>query len=98
MTHTFDTRKRIAIEVPSAEVGFVLEQRLSHLHPCLVGYRSDWRVELVDDEDDFDEIVATIRHWLRDERLPGTRVHVDGAVHFVPAPMAGIRMAAAGSR
>jgi hypothetical protein len=63
MTHAFDTRKRIAIDVH-----------------------------------DFDEIVAAIRRWLRDERPPGTRVHVDVAAHFVPAPMARIRMAVAGSR
>jgi hypothetical protein len=77
------TSVRIGIMAPDAATAFVLEKRLSHLRPTSIGRHEGWVVELDDDQDRYDEIVAAVRHWLREIGLAATEVHVDGRVERV---------------
>jgi len=54
------TVQRVAIAAPDGETAFLLEKRLSHLRPTTVGTRDGWFVELDDDGDRLDEIVAAV--------------------------------------
>jgi hypothetical protein len=74
---------RIGITAPDATSAFALEKRLSHLRPTSVGHSDAWIVELEDDEDRHDEIVAAVRHWLCDIDLESTELHVNGAVEQI---------------
>jgi hypothetical protein len=77
------TSVRIGITAPDATTAFALEKRLRHLRPTSVGHSDAWVVELEDDEDRHDEIVAAVRHWLRDIDLESTEIHVDSAVEQI---------------
>jgi hypothetical protein len=86
MTTTSGASIRIRIEAPDADSALGLERRLAHLTPTSVGHDGRWLVELDDDGDRLDEIVAAVRHWLGDSGLAKTAVHVDGVVRHVSAP------------
>ena len=74
---------RIGIRAPDAATAFALEKRLSHLRPTSIGRHEGWIVELDDDQDRHDEIVAAVRHWLREIGLNATEVFVDGKAERV---------------
>ena len=84
MTDQFGTQ-RIAVHAPDARTALALERRLSHLEPTSVGRHDSWIVELDDDGDRLDEVLAAVRHWLREEGLESTSVNVDGVVHQIDA-------------
>jgi hypothetical protein len=77
------TSVRIGIMAPDAATAFALEKRLSHLRPTSIGRHEGWIVELDDDQDRYDEIVAAVRHWLREIGLDATEIHVDGRIERV---------------
>lgn len=77
---------RIRIEAPDADSAMALERRLAHLTPTTVGRDGDWLVELVDDGERLDEILAAVKHWLGEAGLAKTTVHVDGTIRHVTAP------------
>lgn len=74
---------RIGIMAPDAATAFALEKRLSHLRPTSIGRHDGWVVELDDDQDRYDEILAAVRHWLRETGLDATDIHVDGRTERV---------------
>ena len=77
------TSVRIGISAPDAATAFALEKRLSHLRPTSIGRHEGWVVELDDDQERYDEIVAAVRHWLREVGLDATEIHVDGRIERV---------------
>jgi hypothetical protein len=72
----------IRIEAPDALLGFLLMQRLPHTDARVNPDGDRWSVEIHpaqrDGEDVVEELVATVRRWLRDEHIPATTVHVNG--------------------
>ena len=82
---TLFTTQRIGILAPDAATALALEKRLSHLEPTTVGRHDGWMVELEDDGYRFDEVIAAVRHWLRENGLESTSVHTDGATYEVCA-------------
>jgi hypothetical protein len=79
------TTQRIGILAPDAATALALEKLLSHLEPTTVGRHESWTVELEDDGDRLDEVIAAVRHWLRENGIESTSVVVDGATHEVCA-------------
>jgi hypothetical protein len=77
------TAERVCIEAPDAESAFALEKRLSHLRPTSVGHRDGWLVQLEDNGDHLDEIVAAVRHWLGECLLRETTLIFDGTKHSI---------------
>jgi hypothetical protein len=77
------TAERVYIEAPDAPSAFALEKRLSHLRPTSVGHRDGWIVELEDDGDHLDEIVAAVRHWLGECSLDETTLLFDGTTQSI---------------
>jgi hypothetical protein len=75
--------QRIAIHASDARSALALERRLSHLEPTSVGRDDNWIVELDDDGDRLDEVLAAVRHWLREQGLECTAVDIDGVVHHI---------------
>ena len=67
---------RIRIDAPSGGDAMALERRLAHLSPTSVAMGDAWQVELDDDGDRLDEILAAVRHWLEECEIPETDVHV----------------------
>ena len=86
MTTRSETSIRVRIEAPDADTALALERRLAHLMPTTVGHDGRWLVELDDDGDRLDEILAAVKHWLGDVGLAKTVVHVDGTTRHVTAP------------
>jgi hypothetical protein len=86
MTTKSEASIRIRIEAPDAETALGLERRLAHLMPTSVAHDGRWLVELDDDGDRLDEILAAVKHWLGDVGLAKTVVHVDGTIRHVTAP------------
>jgi hypothetical protein len=86
MTTKSEASIRIRIEAPDAETALGLERRLAHLMPTSVAHDGGWLVELDDDGDRLDEILAAVKHWLGDVGLAKTVVHVDGTIRHVTAP------------
>ena len=74
---------RIRVEAPDGAAAFRLEERLAHLHASAVERRRAWGVELEPTTDREEEIVAAIRHWLREIGHRSTRVTIGGAAHTI---------------
>jgi hypothetical protein len=74
---------RIGITAPDAATAFALDERLSHLRPAVLGSADAWQVELEDDQSRLEEIVAVVRHWLRDMKLDWTELSVGGVVERI---------------
>jgi hypothetical protein len=85
------TAERIAISAPDAASAFLLEKRLSHLHPTSIGRREGWIVELEDDGDRLDEVIAAVEHWLREVELAETVIDVGGATRTVECRVRPVR-------
>jgi hypothetical protein len=60
---------KVEVAAPDAATAFMLERRLSHLAPTVVGQGSEWSVELDADSDRLEEIEAAVRRWLWEEAL-----------------------------
>ncbi len=84
MSEQFATQ-RVAVHAPDARSALALERRLSHLEPTAVGRDERWVVKLDDDGDRLDEVLAAVRHWLREQGLESTSVNVDGGVQQIHA-------------
>lgn len=69
---------RIRIEAPDARAAFALERRLAPFHAFAVGRGRAWGVELDDYDDQFGEVAAAVRHWLRDTEQTSTLSTVNG--------------------
>jgi hypothetical protein len=69
---TVITPLKVAVAAPDAATAFMLERRLAHLAPTVVGRGDEWTVELEADESRLDEIEAAVRRWLWEEALPET--------------------------
>jgi hypothetical protein len=73
----------IEVAAPDAQRALALEQRLAHMHAAAIARGRSWSVELEDDDDSLDEVVASVRHWLREQHLRTTTITVDGTAHPV---------------
>jgi hypothetical protein len=76
---------RIRIEAPNGDTALILERRLSHLSPTTVSSGALWQVELDDDGDRLDEILAAVKHWLAECEIEATAVHVGTKTRHVAA-------------
>jgi hypothetical protein len=77
------TAERVRIEAPDAASAFALEKRLSHLRPTSIGRRDGWLVELEDNGDHLDEIIAAVRHWLAERSLRETTLVFEGTTQSI---------------
>ena len=73
----------IEIAAPDGARALALEQRLAHMRAAAIARGRSWSVEVEDDDDRLDEVVASVRHWLREQRLQTTTITVDGTAHRV---------------
>src|SRR5438105_4482751 len=73
----------LAVAAPDADAAFALEWRLAHLDAAAVARHGSWTVELEDDGERLDEILAAVRHWLRQRGLRSTSLALDGVPHRV---------------
>jgi hypothetical protein len=69
---------KVAVAAPDAVTAFMLERRLSHLAPTVLGHGSEWSVELEADPDRLEEIEAAVRRWLWEEALTEATVVTGG--------------------
>jgi hypothetical protein len=75
----------LEIELPDRTSCFQLEDELKALYPLAVGRHGVWHVELDDEGDHLDVVVATTRRYLREHHLENAVLHVDGAsLEIVP--------------
>jgi hypothetical protein len=72
----------IRIEAPDALLGFLLLQRLPQVEAEVHPDGTAWSVEITPAERDpadlVDDLLETVRHWLRDEQIEETTVYVGG--------------------
>lgn len=66
--------------MPDRTSCFQLEDELKALYPLAVGRHGVWHVELDDDGDHLDTVVATTRRYLREHELANAVLHVDGTL------------------
>ena len=78
----------IRVNVPDAELGFVLAQRLRRGADVEVDDGGACSVRIVEgaERGDLVEILFAIEHWLRDERLRQVDVYFDGETHTMVCP------------
>ena len=77
---------RIRVDAPSGDTALALERRLAHLTPTTVAVGGRWQVELDDDGDRIDQVLAAVRHWLDLTDIEETVVHVDGRSRRLTRP------------
>jgi hypothetical protein len=75
---TARTGNWIRIDAPDGVSAFLLERRLFHLLPTAVCRHGAWRVELECDPESEDEVLAAVRHWLRESSADSTEVVFEG--------------------
>jgi hypothetical protein len=68
----------LEIDMPDRRACFQLEDELKRFYPLAVGRHGHWHVELEDDGDHVDAVIATTRRYLREHELGAVSLHVDG--------------------
>lgn len=71
--------------MPDRSSAFQLEDELKDLYPLAIGRRGVWHVEIDDEGDHLDTVVAATRCWLRRNELDELVLLVDGAELHVHA-------------